>query len=301
MYALPPPPHIIPANYFDEEIQADPICHRGICHDHKETCETCKLHFETVSTMFQKHQNQYGGDSRFRAVQVFRVDNTTTTANFNEKHRQFSQLPANGRIKDVQDLHVVARNYFREFFFRNSHDGHTISQVLLEELLVKKIYGSLAHKPDHIKFSDKSKRLKWKDLWAIVEKDVVTNPRKVFHLLSKCGNPAETVRWAWHGTKANAVSNITAQNFQPSFKKRQVHGDGFYFTSTPRIARNFAPPKVGDDGKPYHVLLLCQVLLGHSVASRKTHGTSNTYRDYCYAIPDPHQINSKYVVVIGRH
>lgn len=288
-------------SYLDEELQDDVICHRGMCHEYKATCETCALHFETVSAMFEKHKNQYCSAVRARVIQVFRVDNPSTRANFVQKKQQFAQLPRGENIRCVKDLSVVARNYFREWFFRNSHDGNTISQRLLEELLVEKIFGP-NNAPPHLNFSDKSKKLTWNGIWSIVKKDVENNSRKMAGFLSKCENQGAKVRWAWHGTKADAVKNIAAQNFQPSFKRRQVHGDGFYFSPDPRVAQTFAPSATGDDGKAYKVLLLSQVLLGHTASSRKGYGNSNTYRDYCYAIPDPQQINSRYVVVIGgRH
>jgi len=109
---------------------------------------------------------------------------------------------------------------------------------------------------------------------------------------------AASIRWAWHGTKAENIKSIASKNFKSSFCKRQVHGKGHYFSPDPHLALRYAPDTYGQDGNAYKCLVLCQTLLGNTAASKSPNGDSNTHKDFCYVIPDERQIWPVYVVVV---
>lgn len=173
------------------------------------------------------------------------------------------------------DLESATRNYFREYFFRNSLDGRNISNCAIKNHIANTMTG----KPAARKASLREKKIGWSTLMKELLKDNVQHQAKLKQFLQKQSDAAD-VRWAWHGTNSKAVKSIASKNFNSSFCKRQVHGKGHYFSPDPHLTFRYAPDTHGADGKPYKCLLLCQVLLGHTTASRTVHGDSNTHQDF---------------------
>lgn len=406
--------------YTDIEIQDLDICHRGACHDHKEECETCTLHYEVVCDLLRRHCLQYKQSCRYHITQVFRIDNKKLKKQFQDKQakmrkentvikisdcgvnevngtynrdpsrpenfqrliidhwipyrnqivkmkeyiiiavekssdgRQFwwcidavqmmvamknvinyispqkiaskrlfyaplsnEETPPLGdcwqaaesargqRIPKLQilsrkvvvnsasDLESATRNYYREYFFRHSLDGRNISNHEIMDHISNVMTGKDAPNKADVQ----KKNISWQNLIKSLLVDIREKPGKLKAFMQKQSEGAN-IWWAWHGTDTKAVDLIASNNFDNAFCKRQVHGKGHYFAPDPHMALRYAKLTHAEDGNAYRCLLLCQVLLGNTTASRTVHGDSNTHQDFCYVLPESSQIWPVYVVVV---
>lgn len=144
-----------------------------------------------------------------------------------------------------------------------------------------------------------SQKLSWRALVNNLKQDIEENPETLLKFMNNRPSDAHEVRWAWHGTQPENISTIASDNFNPAYMKRQVHGKGFYFSPNPNVAIQYAKPLQVQNEK-HHALLLCQVCLGHTAPSKRNNGDSNTYKDFCYAVPNINQINPRYVVTVKK-
>jgi len=196
-------------------------------------------------------------------------------------------------VHNNRDLESAMRNYFREYFFRHSLDGRNISNLEIMDHISKTMTG----KPAPRKPGLQERKVSWDALMTELKVDMKKNATPLKNFMQKQSDAA-SIRWAWHGTKAENIKSIASKNFKSSFCKRQVHGKGHYFSPDPLLAFRYAPDTYGQDGNAYKCLVLCQTLLGNTAASKSPNGDSNTHKDFCYVIPDERQIWPVYVVVV---
>lgn len=196
-------------------------------------------------------------------------------------------------VHNNSDLESAMRNYFREYFFRHSLDGRNISNLEIMD----HISNTMTGKPAPRKPGLQERKVSWDALMKELKVDINKNATPLKNFMQKQSDAA-SIRWAWHGTKAENIKSIASKNFRSSFCKRQVHGKGHYFSPDPDLALRYAPDSFGQDGNAYKCLILCQTLLGNTAASRSPNGDSNTHKDFCYVIPDERQIWPVYVVVV---